>query len=180
MFLTCFFDYIWETYNTNNMENYIQQLLADLNAARRSGKQINKQSFTSLEDSIEELESYFGIPNSQFIFEVIGLTQEWFPPVEQLNAQQMNKINQGFEKCLQSWNIIVDLPKSFPIERKYQLLVASLNRKVAIMRFGYYHLEFCDQLIDDCPLGPSHCSCQHFFNDINYLNESLDDDEEWT
>ena len=162
------------------METYIQQLLADLSAARRSGNLINKQSFTSLEDSIEEMESYFGAPTSQLISEVIGLTKEWFPPVEQLNLQQMQKINQGFEKCLQSWNIIVDLPKSFPVDRKYTLLVTSLNRKVAIMRFGYFHLEFCDQQVGDCLLGPSHCSCQHFFNDVNYYLSDWDEDEEWT
>ncbi len=162
------------------MEKYVQQLLADLNAARRSGRIISKQSFHSLEDSIEELESYFGIPKSQLISEVIGLTAEWFPPAEQLNLQQMQKINVAYEKCLQSWNIIVDLPKSFPINRKYQLLVFSLNRRVTIMRFGYFHLDFCDQHLEACPLGPSHCSCQHFFNDIQYHLNDWDEEEEWT
>ncbi|MEY2792203.1 MAG: hypothetical protein RJA76_195 [Bacteroidota bacterium] len=162
------------------MENYIQQLIADLNAACRMGQQLNKKSFSSLEESIDEIESYFGIPNSQFIYEVIGLSKEWFPAYDQLTIQQMYKVNQAFEKCLQSWNIIVDLPKSFPVERKYQLLISSVNRKVAIMRFGYYHLEFCDQLIDDCPLGPSHCSCQHFYNDLNHHINDWEDEEEWT
>jgi hypothetical protein len=161
------------------MDHYVQQLLADLNAARKSGKQLNKESFISLEESIDEIEAYFGNPRSQFIYEIIGLSQEWFPPIEKLNKPQMQKINAGFEKCLQSWNIIVDLPKSFPVERKYQLLVNSLNRKVMMMRFGYFHLEFCDPGLDDCPLGPSHCSCQHYFNDLHYYND-LEDEEEWT
>ncbi len=162
------------------MENYLQQLLGDLNAACRVGKQQNKKSFSSLEESIDEIESYFGIPKSQYVFEVIGLTKEWFPPKSQLTFLQMQRINQGFEKCLQSWNIVVDLPKSFPVDRRYELLITSLNRKVSIMRFGYYHLEFCDQQIEDCPLGPSHCSCQHFYNDLDLHFKDWEDEEGWT
>ncbi len=161
------------------MDEYVQQLLADLNAARRTGKTINRQSFTSLEEAMEELDYYFGLPDSQVLHEVLGISPEFFPPSDRLSPQQIQKINTGFEKCLHSWNIIVDLPKSFPSDKKYKLLISTLNRKVEILRYGYVHLEFCEQNIENCPLGPSYCSCLHYFKDLNYQFLDAEEEDEW-
>lgn len=161
------------------MEEYVQQLLADLNAARRTGKTVNKQSFTSLEDALEEMDFYFGLPDSQVLHEILGISPAFFPPVDRLSLQQIGKINACFEKCLHSWNIIVDLPKSFPSDMKYRLLISTLSRKVEILRFGYVHIEFCEQNVEKCPLGPSYCSCLHYFKDLSYQFLDTEEEDEW-
>ena len=149
------------------MEEFVRQVLSDLQAARRTGKQYNRNSFTILEDSIEDLDMYFGAPREQILSEIIGISSKNFPSVGQLNHRQMLKIITSFESCLLSWNILVELPKSFPIDKKYELLISTLNRKVGLLKFGYVHLEFCEQDVDKCPLGPSYCNCLHYFNDLN-------------
>ncbi|RVU24612.1 hypothetical protein EOJ36_06265 [Sandaracinomonas limnophila] len=159
------------------MENYIKHLTDDLKAAQRLGKQNIRQSFTSFEDYIDDIETYTCNYKNMFIFELIGIGNEWFPESNLLSESQMKVINNAFEKCLYSWNIILDIPKSFPTDKKYKLIVSTLGMRVNILQFGFLHLDFCEQDVENCPLGPTHCSCQHFFNDENYIFSSLGDDD---
>ena len=95
--------------------------------------------------------------------QICGLTNELFPPPEKLSQRQMKKIVKAFHHLLYTWNLGVEVPKKFPADRHYSLLVKLLDEKIHIVKNGFAYFEFCTCDPQSCPLG-EYCSCRDLFD----------------
>ena len=144
------------------MQEYINQLLEDMAAARREVKEEKEQDeVTSIEQHFEELEKWLaGEPEYSFSAHC-GLQTEQFPPAERLTDKQMGAIYKAYKELLHTWNLHVDIPESFPLARAYPLLISTLDHKVEIVSNGFICIDFCSCDVSSCPLG-EHCQCKEY------------------
>ena len=144
------------------MQNYITQLLSDIQTAHRTPDSNQSEAQQTMEQHFEEVERYISGADEAlqqpFCYHC-GLKKEQFPPTERLTYEQLNLVCEAFEKLLYSWNLHVTLPDELPVDNAYELLVSVLDRKVMIVDLGFVGLEFCNYEPADCVFG-QYCTCK--------------------
>jgi hypothetical protein len=159
------------------MDKYINQLIEDLLAAQRVEKVPHNNQINDIEAHFADVERYVSGDYDQKIGDVIGFYEEQFPPIERLNQAQMQAVAGAFEQLLNSYGVELDLPSELPIEKRYQLIISTINREVYIGDSGCVTLEFCHYDPTECPLGEEYCRCKDVdiddMDDANYSEKDL-------
>ncbi len=141
------------------MEKYLKYLLADITAASENIPVLifddpdEEMPFISLEE--EEKTA-----RREPLGERIGVKQEWFPPVQRLNEEQISGILEAMANCLDAYGFIPHFPTGLPLRRQYEVLVAYLGREVPILSYNPWQIDFCDYEPRTCPFGDSYCQCK--------------------
>lgn len=165
------------------MESYIKYLLEDIAGAVReetaTAGAIENWSHDSFEEYIEDVERYLDCNPSHPFSYFCGLGKEQFPPADQLNSLQMERICNAFERMLYSWNLDAELPDQLPVNRKYELMVSILDEKVEVIDQGITTIEFCNYDPPSCPFE-GHCTCKDLYDtqDENYDIDQVSDQED--
>ncbi len=159
-------------------DKYIQQLLADMAAAKREPiapidqfdgnindniddiNGLEGSSDFDLENHFNEVENYleFDSESSPTFGKTIGLSIHQFPPAEKLNHQQMEALYSHFVDLLYSYKVTTDIPDPLPIEKKYSLIITILNESLFLSEIGHTGWEFCTYESTKCPFGED-CMC---------------------
>ncbi len=151
------------------MHPYIPHLLSDIAAAHQEVpcEDIHDHAHIILSDEqlFEEVERYVfgGEPIHTFGY-YCGLQSLDFPPAEQLENDDLQKVCIAFKQMMETWNLSIDLPDNLPSPIAYSLTVGMLNTKTDIPKMGLRVFDFCTGYAPDCDLG-SYCPCLKFWND---------------
>ena len=137
-----------------------------------------KEEEDSFEAHIAEVERFLTGEGEQLIWEVLGLEEIQFPPVDRLTGAQMASIVSIFEECLLSWNILAHMPENIPLSLRYSLLVSTLAKSVFVQGSGFVHLEFCNYWPETCPFGEEYCQCKDFDIDITDVGKTLSEGQD--
>ena len=145
--------------NNQGIQSYVNYLLEDIQQAKGNVNELNfVRDESDLLDHFMEMERMVLEEPLKSFGEICGLTREQFPPAGQLSKIQNKKIARAFLQLLNSWNIDVVIPKKFPQENRYDILVPLLDKKVHILKKGMTYIEFCEYEPKECPFG-SYCDC---------------------
>lgn len=142
------------------MEKYIAQLLEEMLSAHRV--QNEDISEPDLDAHFADIDRYTSGDADQLIRKILDIDAGQFPPAEQLNDEQLGKVVDGFQALLLSWNLCAEFPENLPLVKRYQLLIATLDKEAVVMNYGMVHLEFCEYDPETCPFGTEFCSCENF------------------
>jgi hypothetical protein len=148
------------------MQSYVDYLLEDIQKAERNvDESPNPFSFNDdMLDHFMEMERMVLEDPLNTFGETCGLNREQFPPFEKLSKQQVKRIVKAFHRLLLSWNLDVVIPKKFPQEERYKILIPLLDRKTHILKNGIGYIEFCEYEPKHCPFG-SWCDCKDFLDE---------------
>ena len=144
------------------MQKYINQLLQDLLAAQRPQPDWKDEPQT-FEEYIEEVERFLegGDETVEPSFgEVCGIDTEQFPPASRLNAEQTESLSNAIKELLWTWNIILELPDTLPVEQVYFFQIEVFDMKIVIANSGRVHIDFCEDDFNLCAFGEDHCTCK--------------------
>lgn len=141
------------------MQTYITQLIEDLHASIDRAAHTVNQPEESFDDYIADVERYLHEEATETIHEIIGISEDYFPPADRLNKDQLNGVCIALLDCLGAWNMCIDMPEKLPITLAYTLLVSALKKKIVLTNSGVMHMELCDYDSDDCPFGLEYCRC---------------------
>ncbi|CAN5420766.1 hypothetical protein BH11BAC1_BH11BAC1_02160 [soil metagenome] len=146
------------------MQNYINQLLEDMEQAHREQdaiEEVNSSNPFDDEDDFEYLERWLSRKPVQPFGSYCGLEKEQFPPAEMLTKKQQQQLSNGFMLLLRSWNLGVQVPKKFPLAKKYTLLTGLLLVNTDIVSEGTIDFEFCTSDPPSCPFK-EYCICDQW------------------
>lgn len=146
------------------MENYITQLLTDIENANRPELPLEtdddgSQTIAAVEKWLAQQDD----PKHTFSY-YCGLKREQFPPVDRLTPLQIDSLVEAFEYLLSTWNLEASMPEEVPGAIKYALLVGILDKEVDIVDRGIIGIEFCDYDPNECPFGSEYCTCKDYNN----------------
>ncbi|QAA82745.1 hypothetical protein EI546_13895 [Aequorivita sp. H23M31] len=164
------------------MHPYIPHLLSDIAAAHQdeSSEDFYVDDISedqAFEKHIEEVERYIkgGEPPHTFGY-YCGLQTINFPPPEQLESDDLQKVCDAFKQMMETWNLSIDFPDNLPLPMAYSLTVDTLNAKTDIPKLGMRVFDFCSGYAPDCELE-SYCPCLKFWNeDEEDLSFDMDKD----
>jgi hypothetical protein len=144
------------------MENYITQLLTDIENAHRPELPLEtdddgSQTIAAVEKWLAQQDE----PKHTFSY-YCGLQREQFPPVDRLNPSQIDSLVEAFEYLLSSWNMSASMPEEVPSAIKYELLAGILDKEVDIVDRGIIGIEFCHYDPNECPFGSEYCTCKDY------------------
>lgn len=146
------------------MKKYVQHLLDDIRNAHRPADYFEKaeSSVISEEDELDEhfaeVDRYLNLEAEPNFSSYCGLKKEMFPPSDYYDLKELQKVNVEFQQMMRSWNLEIDLPKNFPPERAYELMLGILDRSVLVGKYGFQHFDFCTGNPEGCELK-EYCPC---------------------
>lgn len=147
------------------MEKYINQLLADLEAAKQNvpppiNYEILYPHHPAIAFDLPHLVAFdlSGIPLPQ----LLGISLEQLPPVENLTNEQAEKLVAGILDLWKAFNIVADFPNSnIPIQLIYKVLREKwITTEIQYMPVGTWHVEFCSYDPTECHWGSEYCTCK--------------------
>ncbi len=140
------------------MQRYVQQLISDLEqVAANPPAHPYIESPPHLEGNIEIAE--LALTPFKPISEWTGISQEEFPDMMQLSADQAHEINQAIFKVFVSLNIeLIDAPDFLPPEMLYEAIIINWDMPIQFLPNAGYDLELCTYDPDTCPYG-EFCDC---------------------
>ena len=148
------------------MHPYVPYIINDINAACRTEPTYERSYPKSFEEEMEEIERWLEGEEYEHTFGYYcGLQSENFPPPEQLSNEELEIVNNAFQKMMFTWNLDIDLPKSLPAAFAYSLLVNTLNEKTMIPNDGFCSFDYCTGYAPDC-IFKEYCSCIEFWNSL--------------
>ena len=161
------------------MQNYINQLLTDINyaAANISLPFIEKQM--RLHDWISDEEEDLAAPIRN-LQEWTGITQEMLPPAEKLTNEQINQLLDALKKMLNAYNWSFVLQTQVPENIQYQTIRHNFNQLAKIKQWhpGFFAMCKAGTQHNTCSLR-QYCQCAfyaHLFSD--FIDEELTPEEE--
>jgi len=108
----------------------------------------------------------------------LGIEKEIFPPAEQLEDEDLEKVIDSFLELLQHFNHDVILPDQMPFSQIYTLLVDYLDEETQNISEGSMVMDFCSGTPEGCQLG-EFCSCKDLNFDDFKINNSNDSPEDY-
>lgn len=72
----------------------------------------------------------------------LGVNKDVFPPVEQLERDEIKVIVEKIVEVLAAYNYIADLPEGLPIHIAYTALLSIWEEEVMCCPFGNFHFDF--------------------------------------
>jgi hypothetical protein len=156
------------------MEQYVRQLIEDLNAAAKNPmKSFWIEPPPHLLDDPETAE--LALVPFMPIEDWTKIKREEFPEMIDLNAEQCRRVNKAIFKVYESLNLkLVDLPAGIPPEILYEILTSNWDYPVQYLPSSGMDVEFCtgDELT--CPYG-EYCDCgEEWEEDENEIPERFE------
>ncbi len=163
------------------MKRYVQQLVFDLEqvaANPPAPPYIEPPPHLANDIVIAEL----ALTPYKTIGEWTGISQDEFPEMIQLSADQMHEISQAIFKVFNSMNIeLVDAPADLPPEMLYDVITTNWAQLIQYLPNAGFDLEFCTSDSHTCPYG-DYCDCglEHDFSlddeppSVNQEDERID------
>lgn len=161
------------------MENYINQLLEDIENAHASDRKVlpdNDPTPDSLEAMFDEMERFISEDPSETLSHHLGLKGVQFPDDKQLTEQQCAAIFEALTNAYQSYGVALEIPKGIPVRKRYQAVVAALDKAVYVSKHGMFHIDYCHYDFDGyCPFGEDKCPCfVNLENDAKHIDLPVD------
>ncbi len=141
------------------MDKYINQILEILKSLSTSNS-MHDNSITSIDEHLELLDQWLETPPTSFAAE-FDITQEFFPPSNLLNKDQMAKIYEAISELLESKGTILSFPSEIPLEFKYTVVVDEWKNFELGPCGGNLIYDFCTGSSEDCVLK-QYCPCKRF------------------
>jgi hypothetical protein len=145
------------------MQRYIEQLIDDIRNAAK-GAPVHPYDDPALEGEdmfmmeMEESEKIAEGPFEQ-LSDVLGIPLQALPKADQLSVEQMQLLNTELEKLMIAYNYYPDYPENAPAIMLYNALRSIWNSEVFRVRFGSFHIDFCEGDEEACAF-PGFCkSC---------------------
>lgn len=130
------------------MQRYIEQLIADLKAAK-----LNAPIEPEIGDSYKEFEKYMlEIENApqKKSSDLFGISIEQLPPVEKLNNNQMQLLINAIFELFNSFGISIYTNDKMPIEFIYNLVRNIFDREIPVM--PGWTIDFCSGWCPECEI----------------------------
>lgn len=152
------------------MHPYLPFLLEDIKAAHCTENVEDDQ----LISEVSGTESLLNILSKELLLaqdysvpfsDYCGLASEQFPPVDQLDSQDIEKVCQAMEAMLSSWHAVLDYPDTMSLTLQYRLLVRILDEDFTPNGEGLWCFDFCSGYPPDCCLKDQ-CSCRKDWDDF--------------
>ncbi len=144
------------------MHPYTKHLLEDIQKAFRPDDFfINRKkdpADENLEDHFAEIERWLNQDNEPTFGSYCGLKSGDFPPVVFYSSRELKALIKLFEQMMFSWNLSMDVPKTLPLDRKYKLMVATLDQPTLIVKDGFVGFDYCTGDPEGCELK-EYCPC---------------------
>jgi hypothetical protein len=106
---------------------------------------------------------------------IFGFEKMQFPPLEKLNANQVEMLVNELLALWKAFNFYPDFPDGLPNAIKYKLLVDYIGHKTSYVTHGDMHIEFCSYMPEECPFPPEFCQCKQFIDDNGVEDIDLKD-----
>ena len=161
------------------MQNYINQLLADITYATENlslpfvEKELHWQDWISPEDE----DKTAPVRN---IEEWTGINKEMLPPQEMLNDEQVSQLFNALNKMLDAYNWSFVMQTKVPERIQYAAIRDNFNQPAKVKRWHMGFFEVCrpGTKHGKCALG-EYCQCA-FFADLfkDMIDEELSPEEE--
>ena len=139
------------------MEKYIDQLIGDFQSSADSVKDLMEGKVYP--DAPEALEAEVDQAHFILLGEYLNIQPIQFPPVQQLSANQIRRIETAFTNLLKAYGFLIYFPPRVHQALKYQTIVALLSREVPILTTYYWHVATCEYEPMRCPFGREYCTC---------------------
>lgn len=143
------------------MENYIQQLIADLEAVAANDI---KTTYYEIPPHLTEIPDIAELAQVEFkpISEWTGIESEVFPEVELLSENQILQLNYSIRKVLNKLNVeIIDLPENLPEENFYTAITTNWDSPIQYLPLSGFDMELCEGEMLTCPYG-IYCQCSEY------------------
>lgn len=144
------------------MQKYINQLLADIEAAAFYDKKAQNK-FTKEDETdayFAEVERFIHETPTQTLGSQIGLERIQFPAAESLTLKQCEQLLVALKKTYYNCGIALVMPDSVPVKLRYQAMVEALEEKVFLEEFGTCNIECCHYDFEGyCAFGMKRCPC---------------------
>lgn len=151
------------------MHLYIAHLLEDIfKAHKREGFHSKQKHPESFEEEMQDIEDHI-LGKDKGLLQPFtyycDLKTESFPPVEQLSESEMEQVALAFIKMAQSWNLLISVPDRYPAQKKYELIVNFLEKRVSIPADGaFWGFDNCTGNPEGCFFA-EYCSCLKYWKD---------------
>ncbi len=164
------------------MQRYIQQLIEDLEEAAKNPP---ASPFIEPPPHLDNnpVEAELALVPFKPIAEWTGIDAKVFPDMINVSRDEADRVNHSILQLLESLQIeVVDIPKDFPPELLYDVLINHWDEPVQYLPSSGFDLELCTGDPMTCPYG-DYCNCGTW-NDITDEEEipgkssrNLTDDE---
>jgi len=151
-------------YQSENMQKYIDQLVEDLCDTAQNPP---APSFIEVPPHLEEMPDTAELAITPFktIEDLTGISQEVFPEMIQLDADQCRQVNEAIFKVFNALHIeLVDTPTDIPPEILYDVLTDNWDHPVQFLPSSGMDLELCSGDPMTCPYG-DYCDCGEEFDE---------------
>ncbi len=153
------------------MEQYIFQLLEDLNLAAR--QPVEPPNYALLNPDHPALEPQYGgmldyivsweCAKNEPMEKIFGISPSAFPPPEMLTEAQASQLCQAILKLWEVNSLLADIPNEVPPLILYGVLRKSWAEDgIQLITGGNMHKEFCSYEPEHCPWGLDYCQCKNF------------------
>jgi hypothetical protein len=161
------------------MQNYIHQLLIEINSATENVSWPFAEKQLELHDWIPDEEEDATAPIRE-LEEWTGIKKEMLPPGEMLTDEQVNSLLVALNKILDAYNCSFVLQTKVPERIQYAAIRDNFNQTVKVKRWHMGFFAHCrpGTAHTQCPLG-EYCQCAfytEFFKDM--VDEELTPEEE--
>ena len=165
------------------MQNYISQLLSDLENAKKNipppvDYKLLYPDHPAFSYGLEYIVEWEMAPDSS-MDDLFGIKAEQLPPDDKLSEGQAEQLVQAILELWGTFNIGADIPnEDIPALLIYKVLRNRWETGTArYMSEGMTHLEFCHYVPEECPWGMEFCQCKEFANESTEEEDEMKDTE---
>lgn len=158
------------------MKRYIEQLIEDLQAAKRfAPKQKPQEEMTSEEvwDELIEIDRIIDEEPDRPLHNIFGIDPAKFPPPEKLTTEQSQLLATEILELWAAFNIEASYPENFPLDKLYPMLVEKFKKPFLYFPMGITGIEFCHYEPAECPFGDEYCRCKEWGDDNKSIEEEI-------
>ena len=155
------------------MERYVEQLIEDLNSARKwalVNKNRGELSDNEIMEELIEIDRIIDEEPEKPMHNIFGIDPDMFPPPEKITRKQSALIAAEILELWRYFNIDVIFPDNFPLSKLYPLLVKKFREPFLYFPMGITGVEFCDYDVSHCPFGDEYCMCKDHIHFIDQEN----------
>jgi len=124
------------------MEKYVEQLVADLQAA-------HKPKGVTVYPEFE-----YNPELTTTMVQLTGIAHNVFPPVKQLSKPQLHRLSEELKALIESYNYIINLPQRLPSSMVYEKLLSRWSVEIPYIYSGFSAegWMFCEDEPDPCSM----------------------------
>ena len=152
------------------MQKYINQLVADLKAAKNNipekpNVRVLYPDHPALDYGLDYIAEWECAPEGS-MNNLFGINAVVFPDAAKLSAEQMEELSYTILELWAAFNFAAEFPDEVPVHLVYTELVKKWRESsVQYTSSGTWHLEFCHYEPSECPWGMEYCTCKEFADD---------------